>query len=54
MRSRPVCALLLLTLPVWFLPALLWVGWKEAGRDVMRDVIPGLRWAILGRKPEGY
>lgn len=54
MQPRWKTVALLLTMPVWFLPALVWVGWKEAGRYTWKDLPDAFRWGFLGRKPKGY
>lgn len=48
MRPRWQVALFLLTCPIWLLPVLIYVGWKEAGRDFIKDLPKGARYAFLG------
>jgi hypothetical protein len=48
-RLRWVTGLLALTLPIWLVPYLLVVGWREAGRDLVADFPKAMRWAVLGR-----
>lgn len=52
MQPRWKTALLLLSLPVWFLPALIYVGWKEAGRYTWQDLPDAFMWAVFGKKPK--
>ena len=55
MRPRWQVAFLLLTLPIWFIPGMIYIGWVEAGRDVITQDIPlGLKWVFTGKKPRGY
>lgn len=54
MRPRWVTALLIITLPIWFVPGLLYVGWKECGLDTLKEIPMGAAWAFLGKKPYGY
>jgi hypothetical protein len=51
LRSRWQTTLLLLTLPIWFLPFLLFVGWREAGAEIVSHILPGIKWAITGKYP---
>ena len=44
MRPRWQVTLLLLTLPIWFLPAMVYVGWMEAGRDIITKDVPVGGW----------
>lgn len=48
-RPRWVVAIAFVTMPIWIVPALLWVGWMEAGRDLVKQIGPGLRWIFLGK-----
>lgn len=50
MMLRFKVALLLVTLPAWLVPALLVVGWKEAGRDLFRDLPEAFRFIIRGER----
>jgi hypothetical protein len=55
MRPRWQVTFLLLTLPIWFIPAMIYVGWVEAGRDIITKDFPvGIRWMLFGKKPRGY
>lgn len=51
MRPRWQTALLLLTLPIWFLPTCCWLGYRRDGRRTLRDVPDAIRWALLGQRP---
>lgn len=54
MRPRLLVAFFLLTLPIWFIPAMVYVGWLEDGRYMIKDVPAGLKWVVFGKKPTGY
>lgn len=49
MKSRWQVAALLITLPVWVIPALLYVGWKEAGRENFADIPFAIRYVFTGK-----
>lgn len=51
MRPRYQVALLYLTMPIWFIPALLYIGWDEAGRQTIKDIPMGLRYTLTGKSP---
>jgi len=48
MRPRWQVALFLLTLPVWFVPACAWVGYREAGRSTLKELPRALRYLTRG------
>jgi len=48
-RSRWLVGAFILTLPFWFIPALIWIGWREAGRDLFRELPAAIRWTIRGK-----
>lgn len=51
MRPRWQVVLLMLSLPIWFLPVMIWVGWKEAGHDVIfRQTPSAMRWLFKGQE----
>ena len=49
MKSRWQVAALLITLPVWAIPVLLYVGWKEAGRANCADIPYAIRYVFTGK-----
>lgn len=52
MRPRWQTALMVFTTPVWIVPALLWIGWREAGRDYFTDELPkAFLWIFKGQHP---
>lgn len=51
MMPRWKSALLLITLPLWFLPLCAWVGFLEGGLHTLREVPAAIRWAFLGQRP---
>lgn len=51
MRPRWQVALLVLTMPVWFLPAILYVGWCEAGKEVVSDIPRAVYYLATGKRP---
>ena len=51
MRPRWVVALLLFTFPIWFLPAVFWVGWKECGMATLEEFPSWVRYVFLGKRP---
>lgn len=51
MRPRLHVLALLVTLPLWVLPGLLWVGWDKAGRELFKDLPDAVRWVLFGKKP---
>ena len=51
MRPRWQVALLLLTMPLWIIPGLLYVGWMETGRNLIYDIRIGVPWVLFGKKP---
>jgi len=51
MRPRWQVALLLLTMPIWFLPGMIYVGWLESGRYLLDDIRDGVPWVLFGKKP---
>lgn len=48
-RPRWQAVALTFTLPIWIIPALLWVGWQEAGREVFREIYQNWRWLLTGK-----
>lgn len=51
MKPRWKVALMLFTFPIWLLPALIYVGWQEGGREFIQDIPTAWNWAIKGIKP---
>jgi hypothetical protein len=50
LRQRCELALLIVTLPLWFIPVCIWAGFNEAGRDMLREVPEAFRLAFLGKR----
>lgn len=51
MKPRWLVALMLLTMPVWFIPAMIYIGWMEEGREYIAEIPKAIRYAFLGEGP---
>lgn len=49
MRPRWQVAFLIFTMPIWLLPAMVWLGWKEGGKDTVKEVPRALRYIFTGQ-----
>ncbi|TCM25145.1 hypothetical protein [Novosphingobium sp. ST904] len=50
MKPRWLVALMLLTIPIWFVPGLIYIGWKLEGRDFITKIPKAVRYAFFGRR----
>lgn len=49
--ERARAALFLLTLPLWFLPLCLIIGYIAGGGDILREIPPTVRLVFRGIRP---
>jgi hypothetical protein len=48
MRPRWQVALLLASCPIWLIPALIYIGWVEAGRGFFAEFPMAIRYILKG------
>jgi len=41
---------MLLTLPLWFIPGLIFIGWKEGGREFIAEIPKAVRYILFGKR----